>query len=71
MQLLLIKRLGKKRWERITSKRCLGFMKIGQDSILIARESDFNRFAILLGEDTITIEKGQVKVIEFAGNQFG
>jgi len=49
----------------------LHYYKIGQDSILIAKESDFNRFARLLGEDTIDIQTGQVKVVEFAGNKFG
>lgn len=49
----------------------LRYYEIGQDSILIARESDFNRFATLLGEDTIDIQNGQVKVVEFAGNEFG
>ncbi|WP_449537375.1 ABC transporter permease [Ferdinandcohnia sp. Marseille-Q9671] len=49
----------------------LTFYEIGQDSILIARESDFNRFAIMLGEDTIDIQNGQLKVVEFTGNEFG
>jgi putative ABC transport system permease protein len=49
----------------------LTFYENGQDSILIARESDFNSFAMLLGEDTIDIQDGQVKVVEFAGNEFG
>lgn len=49
----------------------LHYYEIAQDSILIARESDFNRFASLLDEDTIDIKNGQVKVVEFTGNEFG
>ncbi|WP_251551682.1 ABC transporter permease [Neobacillus muris] len=49
----------------------LRYYEIGQDSIVISRESDFNRFAKLLGEDPIDIQNGQVKVVEFTGNQFG
>jgi len=49
----------------------LRYYDIGQDTILIASESDFNRFAALLGEDAIDIPDGQVKVVEFAGNEFG
>jgi putative ABC transport system permease protein len=47
----------------------LRYYKIGQDSILIARESDFNRFAKMLGEDTIDIQNGHVKVVKFIGNE--
>jgi putative ABC transport system permease protein len=49
----------------------LTFYEIGQDSILIAKESDFNRFVSMLGEDKIAIQNGQVKVVEFTGNEFG
>ncbi|WP_312098832.1 ABC transporter permease [Niallia sp.] len=49
----------------------LHYYEIAQDSILVASESDFNRFASLLGEDTIDIQNGQVKVVEFSGNEFG
>ncbi|MFP7298303.1 ABC transporter permease [Neobacillus niacini] len=49
----------------------LHYFEIGQDSFLIARESDFNSFAILLGENPIDVREGQLKVVEFTGNQFG
>jgi putative ABC transport system permease protein len=49
----------------------LRYYEIGQDNIVIAKESDFNTFASLLGEDTIDIKDGQVKVVEFAGNEYG
>ncbi len=49
----------------------LSYYEIDQDVILIASESDFNRFAALLGEDTIDVGNGQVKVVEFTGNEFG
>ena len=32
---------------------------------LIAKESDFNRFAKLIGEDSIEVEEGQLFVVEF------
>lgn len=49
----------------------LRFYEMNQDSLLIARESDFNRFAQLLGEDTIDVQPGEVKVVEFEGSEFG
>ncbi|RDW15797.1 ABC transporter permease [Oceanobacillus arenosus] len=50
----------------------LRYFQIGEDpSILIAKESDFNRFAALIGEDTIDIEDGQMTVVEFEGLPYG
>ncbi|MBD8069593.1 ABC transporter permease [Bacillus sp. PS06] len=47
------------------------YYEIGEDSSLIAKESDYNRFAQLLGEETIDIANGEVKVVEFTGTNFG
>lgn len=49
----------------------LAHYEIGQDNIVITSETDFNRFASFLGEDTIDIQTGEVKVVEFTGNEYG
>lgn len=49
----------------------LRYFEMGNDSILIAKQSDFNRFAELIGEDTIKVKDGQVFVIEYEGVSFG
>ncbi|MEI2465817.1 ABC transporter permease [Niallia taxi] len=49
----------------------LAHYEIGQDNIVITSETDFNRFAAFLGEDTIDIQTGEVKVVEFTGNEYG
>lgn len=49
----------------------LAHYEIGQDNIFITSETDFNRFAAFLGEDTIDIQTGEVKVVEFTGNEYG
>ncbi|MFP9129581.1 ABC transporter permease [Niallia sp. BSM11] len=49
----------------------LRYYEVGQNHIVITSETEFNRFAVLLGENTINIGKGEVKVVEFTGNEFG
>jgi putative ABC transport system permease protein len=49
----------------------LRYYEIGNDQIVIAKQSDFNLFADLIGEDTIKVENGQVLVVEFEGSVFG
>ncbi|TRZ40364.1 ABC transporter permease [Niallia circulans] len=49
----------------------LNYYQIGQDNIVITSETEFNRFAAFLGEDTIDINNGEVKVVEFTGNEYG
>lgn len=49
----------------------LRYYPIGQDTFLITSESDFNRFAALIGEETTDIKEGQVMVVEFEGTNFG
>lgn len=49
----------------------LRYYEIGQDQIVIAKQSDFNRFAELIGEERIEIQDGQVLVVEFEGVAFG
>lgn len=49
----------------------LRYFEIGNDRIMIANQSDFNRFAELIGEDTIQVSDGQMFVVEFEGMAFG
>jgi putative ABC transport system permease protein len=49
----------------------LRYFKIGKDTILITSQSDFNRFAALIGEDSTDLKDGQVLVVEFEGTHFG
>ncbi|KKB35531.1 FtsX-like permease family protein [Bacillus thermotolerans] len=49
----------------------LQYFTIGEDWILIAKESDFNRFAGLIGEEKINVPDGQLFVAEFEGVEFG
>ncbi|GAA0607385.1 ABC transporter permease [Virgibacillus siamensis] len=49
----------------------LHYYKIGNDDeVLVVKESAFNRFAGLIDEEPIDLEKGQLKVVEFAGVAF-
>ncbi|RDW16653.1 ABC transporter permease [Oceanobacillus chungangensis] len=49
----------------------LRYYQIGDDpSILIAKESDFNRFAKLIGEETVDIQDGQMSLVKFEGIPF-
>ncbi|MBG9449349.1 ABC transporter permease [Cytobacillus firmus] len=45
--------------------------EVGGSSTQIASQSDFNRFASLIGEDPVTLKEGQVVVVEFEGTNFG
>ncbi|MDD9313745.1 ABC transporter permease [Cytobacillus firmus] len=45
--------------------------EVGGSSTQIARQSDFNRFASLIGEDPVTLKEGQVVVVEYAGTNLG
>ncbi|MCS0787881.1 ABC transporter permease [Cytobacillus firmus] len=49
----------------------LRYFEVGGDSILIAGQSDFNRFAALIDEDPIDLKDGQVMTVEFEGTNFG
>ncbi|MCU9614402.1 FtsX-like permease family protein [Caldibacillus lycopersici] len=49
----------------------LRYYEIGGDTILISKQSDFNRFARLIGENTIELRDGQVVVVEFKGSAYG
>ncbi|WP_047980272.1 ABC transporter permease [Ornithinibacillus contaminans] len=48
----------------------LRYYDYGVDTVVIARESDFNRFAALIGEDQVDVQDGQMKVVEFDGVPF-
>ncbi|KAF0822805.1 ABC transporter permease [Cytobacillus firmus] len=45
--------------------------EVGGSSTQIASQSDFNRFASLIGEDPVTLKEGQVVVVEYAGTNLG
>lgn len=49
----------------------MSYYEIANDKILITKESDFNRFASLIGEKQIDVKDGQVIVVEFEGTNFG
>ncbi|WP_368659414.1 ABC transporter permease [Metabacillus halosaccharovorans] len=49
----------------------LRYYEVGEDINLIASESEFNRFATLIGEETIEIEKDQIKVVEYTDSTYG
>lgn len=45
--------------------------EVGGSSTQIASQSDFNRFASLIGEDPVTLKEGQVVVVEYEGTNLG
>ncbi|MCM3708001.1 MULTISPECIES: ABC transporter permease [Cytobacillus] len=45
--------------------------EVGGSSTQIASQSDFNRFASLIGEEPVTLKEGQVVVVEYQGTNFG
>lgn len=49
----------------------LRYFEIANDSIFVTKESDFNRFAKLIGEEEIQVQDDQLFVVEFKGNKFG
>lgn len=49
----------------------LRYFEIGNDRIMIASASDFNRFAELIGEDKVQVKDGQMFAVEFEGMAFG
>jgi len=49
----------------------LRYHPIANDRILIANESEFNRFAKLIGEESIDVPDGQMYVVEYEGVSFG
>lgn len=60
--------------EKITAESAhmiLRYFGVGGDSILIASQSDYNRFAALIDEDPIELRAGQVMTVEFEGTNFG
>ncbi|MBP3040758.1 ABC transporter permease [Bacillaceae bacterium Marseille-Q3522] len=63
--------LHKEKIDAESEHALLRYYKIGEDEILIAKQSDFNRFAALIEEDSIKVEDGQVMVVEYQGATFG
>ncbi|MBP2242768.1 putative ABC transport system permease protein [Cytobacillus eiseniae] len=54
-----------------TEQMLLSYHEIADDNILIAKVSDFNRFARLIGEKEMVIQEGQAVVVEYEGVAFG
>lgn len=69
---LINETLRREQIEADTAQAALRYYQVGQESsILIAKESDFNAFADLLGEEHLALQEGQMVVVEFAGTSFG
>lgn len=49
----------------------LRYFEVGSDKVLIAKQSDFNRFAELIGENTVKVKDGQALVVELEVMSFG
>ncbi len=47
------------------------YYEIANDSILITKESDFNRFASLIGEKQVKVKDGQIILVDFQGTNLG
>lgn len=57
--------------EADTAQTILRYYQVGEGpSTLIAKESDFNVFADLLGEENIALQEGQMIVVEFEGSPY-
>lgn len=57
--------------EAETEQMVLSYFELASGWTLIAKESDFNRFAKLIGEDNIEVSDGQVFVVEFTDSRYG
>ncbi|MGG3801421.1 ABC transporter permease [Metabacillus fastidiosus] len=53
------------------AKTILRHYEIEKDRIQIAKQSDFNRFAKLIGENTIEVQDGQLLAVKYEGLPFG
>lgn len=63
--------LKEEKIETASEHTVLRYYKFGGDTILISNQTDFNRFAALIGEDPIDLKAGQAMVVEFEGTNFG
>jgi putative ABC transport system permease protein len=68
---LINQTLKEEKIETESEHTVLRHYEIGNDTILISNQSDFNRFAKLIGEESVEIIDGQVMVVEFEGTNFG
>ena len=68
---LINKTISQGNMEANHEETMLSYYEVGEDINLIASESEFNRFATLIGEETIEIEKDQIKVVEFTDSTYG
>lgn len=49
----------------------MSYYDIGGRRTMIAKQSDYNRFAALIGEDAMELGEGEAAVVEFAGLPYG
>jgi len=68
---LINKTLKEEKIEADSEQMVMSYFDIGEDRILIANKSDFNRFASLIDEKLVEVKDGQVIVVEFEGTNFG
>ncbi|MCM3762972.1 ABC transporter permease [Alkalihalobacillus oceani] len=63
--------LAEEKVETDKAQMVLSYYEVAGDRILIARQSDFNRFAELIGEEELELENGQMIAVEFEGMAYG
>lgn len=65
------KTINQENMEADHEQTILRYYEVGEDTNLITSESEFNRFAAMIGEDAINVEKSEIMVVEFTGSTFG
>lgn len=65
------KTLQEEKIEADSENMVMSYYEIANDTILITKESDYNRFASLTNEKQIEVKDGQVIVVEFVGTNMG
>ncbi len=68
---LINETLAEEKIDAIQEQMMLRYFEVAEDTFLIAKESDFNRYATLIGEDPIKVSDGEAVVVEFEGFMFG
>lgn len=68
---LINKTLQEEQIEADEAHAVLRYFKIGDRRLLIIKHSDFNRFAVLIGENPVNVKDGQVVPVKSEGISFG
>jgi putative ABC transport system permease protein len=68
---LINKVLKEENIEANQEQMMFNYYEVGGKWVVIAKESDFNRFAALIGEEKVTIADGQTLVVDYEGVPFG